>query len=121
MKEKILVIDDEEIIRKFIQRALTREDYLVETIGDSRTALEVVSREIFDVILVDLKMPEINGMTIVKKIKESNYKTGIIIISGVISYEAEKETSKLGIENYLIKPFTIDKLLNTVKKCLENR
>lgn len=119
MNEKILVIDDEEMIRDFIQRALTRQGYAVKTVGQSREALEIIAKEVFDIIIIDLRMPEVNGMELSRKIKESTPQTSVIIITGLASYETEEAAKKLGIENYLAKPFGLDELRSIVKKCLE--
>ncbi|MFH1958009.1 MAG: response regulator [bacterium] len=121
MNEKILVIDDEEVIRSCVQKILTKYGYLVKATGDCRAALDVMDREDFDVVLVDLKMPEINGMEIAMKIKEKSPRAGIIIITGYMSYEIEKEIAELGIENYLVKPFGMAELAETVKKCLKKQ
>ncbi len=116
MKYKILVIDDEEVIRNFIQRVLTREGHIVETIGDSRIAIEVITKGNYDIMITDLKMPGVTGIEIAKRVKETLPQVKIIIITGSTSFETETKAKEIGIKHYLIKPFGIKELMDVVNQ-----
>jgi signal transduction histidine kinase/DNA-binding response OmpR family regulator len=116
---KILVIDDEVAIQSLCQRALSQEGHSVATASSGEEGLELLAREGFDLILSDLRMPGIDGIKLLKKIKETNPGTEVIIITGQATIETAIEALKGGAFDYILKPFNIGELTSASKKCLD--
>lgn len=118
---RVLVIDDEQIVCQSCLKVLSEEGYHVETLQSSRVALERIKEEYFDLAIVDLKMPGIDGMELLRLIKEIRPELVVIMITGYSTVESAVEAMKLGAADYLPKPFTPDELTIRVEKVLENR
>ncbi len=103
--EKILIIDDDEGLTHFLSRFFSRKGYEVKSCGDGLKALELISGEPFDLILLDYKIPEINGLDTLKRIKDSQVKTPVIIMTAYGTTETAIEAMKRGAFDYLLKPF----------------
>lgn len=113
--EQILLIDDDNMILKAVQTALQREFIQVHTATTGKKAIELLKAERYEVIIVDLLMPDMDGFELIRQIREQQIFTPIIIISG-----KEEEHNKilglgLGADDYLTKPFSIHLLLSKVK------
>ncbi len=121
MNTRILVVDDERVIQEGCKRVLANSNYLVETIGDGEAALEMVSNESFDLVLLDLKLPGLGGMEVLRLLKEKDPQVEIVMITGYPSIEGAVEAIKLGAYDYLPKPFSPDQLRLTVKRALERK
>lgn len=120
-KVKILVVDDEPVVCRNCFKILTEFGYEVETLQSSRTALERVKEEFFDVIILDLKIPGIDGLELLRLIKEINSEIIIIMITGYSTVESAVDSMKLGAFDYIPKPFTPSELSVRVEKALEKR
>lgn len=120
-KARILVVDDEPVVCRNCFKILTEAGYGVETLQSSRAALERVKEELFDIVIVDLKMPGIDGMELLRLIKETNPEIIIIMITGYSTVESAVEAMKSGAFDYIPKPFTPDELSIRVEKALEKR
>lgn len=120
MKWKVLVIDDEEIVRNVLNRALTLQGCSVQVTGDSRLALDILHKETFDIVICDLRMPEVPGTEIIKQVREISPKTLVIVITGSVSDEAQKIISEMKIKYCLIKPFGINELFKIINEELGN-
>jgi DNA-binding NtrC family response regulator len=118
---KILVIDDEEIIRLSCQRILTEEGYEVHTRLSGPEGLKLLAEEPFDLAIVDLKMPGMDGIEVLQSIKRDYPQTPVIMITGYATVESAVEAMKSGAFDYLPKPFTPDEVAVVVKKALETR
>jgi DNA-binding NtrC family response regulator len=118
-KPKIFIIDDEESIRDSCSQVLVKEGYSVDTSSDGREAVNILNNSEFDVILLDLKLPGVPGIEILKKIKNSNPEVPVIIITGFASIESAVNTIKQGAFDYLAKPFSPEELRTIVKKALD--
>ena len=117
-KGKILVIDDEDIVLKSCHRALTPEGYDVNTAKSGVEGLKMLENELFNVALIDVKMPDMDGMEVLKKIKERWPDVVVIIITGYSAIASAVSSIKLGAFDYIEKPFTPDGLLSAIKKAL---
>ena len=115
---RILVIDDEQIIRTSCVRTLTPEGYEVIVASNGKEGLELIEKEPFRLVLLDLKMPDMDGIEVLQKIKSSRPETKVIMITGYSTVETAVKTLKLGAFGYLEKPFTPDTLLETVKEAI---
>lgn len=112
----ILVIDDEINITHNIQRILAKEGYAVEQAVTKDEAREKIQNKPFDLVLLDLKMPGVKGMELLKTVKSHIPETRVIIITGYGSIETAKESARLGIVDYLHKPFTPDEIRSAAEK-----
>ncbi len=118
---KVLVIDDEEIARISCQRVLNREGVHVTLAGGGREGLDIIMREPHDLALVDLKMPGMDGLEIVRRIRDFDPNIVTIIITGYATIESAVAVMKEGAYDYLPKPFTPDELVIVVRRGLEKR
>lgn len=117
-KKNILVIDDEEIVRISCRRALTPEGFNVEVARDGLEGLRLLKDKPYDLILIDLKMPNMDGMEVLENILAMRPDAKVIIITGYSAVETAVKAIKMGAFNYLEKPFTPDSLLEAVKEAL---
>ncbi len=118
--KKILIIDDEESIRDGCMQVLSRKGYQVESTGDALQGLELALRNIYDIILVDIRMPKMDGLEILKKIKvERNISAKVIIITGYGSIPIAVEAMRNGAFNFLTKPYSAPDLREAVEGALK--
>jgi signal transduction histidine kinase len=118
---KVLVIDDEEIGRISCQRVLKREGIQVAMASSGREGLEMMMREPPDLVLVDLKMPEMDGVEVARRVRTYDPNIVTIIITGYATIESAVAVMKEGAYDYLPKPFTPDELIIVVRRGLEKR
>lgn len=121
MKEKILVIDDEVGIRSSLKGVLEDEGYFVETAESGKQGLDLLEKDNFDLVLLDIWLPEMDGVDVLKTIKELNGDYSIIMISGHGNVETAVKTTKLGAYDFLEKPLTLEKVVLTVKNALRQK
>ena len=119
MANKILVIDDEEIVGESLRKILGGEGYEIDTAHNGQEGLRKSRRESFDLIIVDLKMPDIGGLDVVKCIKEEQPDTMMVMITGYSTVDSATEALKTGAFDYLPKPFTPEEISSVVGKALE--
>jgi DNA-binding NtrC family response regulator len=117
---KVLVIDDEAIVRTSCIRALEPEGYEVKVVSSGKEGIESLEKEPYALVLLDLKMPDMDGIEVLNKIKESWPETKVIIITGYSTVETAVQALRLGAFNFVEKPFTPDTLVNAVKEVFEN-
>jgi DNA-binding NtrC family response regulator len=120
-KGRVLVIDDEDIVRTSCSRALAPEGYEVKLARNGVEGLKVISEEQCDVVLTDLKMPDMDGIEVLKKIKEGWPEIEVIIITGYQTVDTAVKSIKLGAFDYIEKPFTPDALLAAVAKAIDRK
>jgi len=117
---KILVVDDDESIRWVFKTSLQKNGYNVKLAEDGGTALKIISKENFAVILLDINLPDLGGFEILTKINEIKLKSSVIIITAQNSASNAIEAMKLGAYDYFSKPFDIDEVNYLVGKAVEN-
>lgn len=120
-KAKILVVDDEMGIREGCKRVLTEDGYEVDDAQDGQAGLQKAKQNDYDLILVDLMMPGIGGMDLIKKIHHMDPEIITIVITGNATIETAVEATKLGAYDYLPKPFSPEALSAVVKRGMEKR
>jgi len=118
---RILVIDDEASIRDSMTQALGKEGYRVRSTGSGREGLNLFGTESFQVVFVDLKLPDTTGLEVLSRIKEAGPETPVIIITGYASIESAVEAMKRGSFDYMTKPFTPEEVRIITRKALESR
>ncbi len=117
--EKILVVDDEEGMREFLTYMLEGESYKVSTASNGLEALEKLHQEEFALVLADIKMPGIDGLEMLRRIKEIDEQTVVIIMTAYASLDTAIKAIKFDAEDYLVKPFPdTDKVLAIIEKGL---
>jgi DNA-binding NtrC family response regulator len=116
-----LVIDDDESIRLGCTQSLELEGYQVRSAKNGKEGLELAREESFDVVVVDLKMPETGGMTVLARLREEAPDTQVIMITGYATIESAVEAIRAGAYDYLPKPFSSDMLNAVVRRAIERR
>jgi len=116
---RVLVIDDEKNMRHMLQIMLNKAGYMAETASDGLDGLEKMGEEEFDVILCDLRMPKMDGMTFLKKAHEKYAGKTFIMMSAFGNMDDALEAMKIGAYDYISKPFKTDEVLLTLKKAEE--
>ena len=111
-KTKVLVVDDEEIVRLSHIRTLASVHCNVEVVPDGNEALRVMEQRPADVVLLDLRMPGMDGMSVLKALKQRWPETEVVIITGYPTVETAKEAVRLGAYDYLTKPVGPDDVIN---------
>ncbi len=117
--KKILVIDDETIIRTSCERTLAPEGYEITSAASGKEGIKFLENEPFSLILLDIKMPDIDGIEILKKITAKWPETKVLMITGYSTVEVAVQSLRLGAYNFIEKPFTPDTLLAAVKEVFE--
>lgn len=110
-RANILIVDDEEVVRLSHLRILASAHCNAEVAWNGEEALRVMEQRPFDVILLDLRMPGLDGMSVLKTIKERWPESEVVIITGYPSIETAKEAVRLGAYNYLAKPVSPDDVI----------
>jgi DNA-binding NtrC family response regulator len=103
---KILVVDDEHIVNDSCHRILTRQGYVVQTTEKAREGLQEALSEDFDLVITDLKMPDLDGMELVRTLRGERPGLAIVIITGHGTIPSAVEATRLGVSDYLEKPFS---------------
>ncbi|MBI3804476.1 MAG: sigma-54-dependent Fis family transcriptional regulator [Nitrospirae bacterium] len=119
--EKVLIVDNEKSMRDFLTIVLKKEGYLVETAEDGDHALKILEKDIFDVVLTDMKMPRMSGLDLLKALKDLSAETIVIMMTAYASTETAIEAMKEGAYDYLTKPFQIDEVKLIIRNALERR
>jgi DNA-binding response OmpR family regulator len=117
----ILVMEDEPSVAHGVQTILTEEGYGVDLAMTGRAALDTFERDRYDLLVADLRLPDIDGMEVIKKVKTVRPETEVIIITGYSSVNSAVEAIKVGVHDYLAKPFTDDQLIAAVHGALEEK
>ena len=118
---KILVVDDEEKIREYFSEFLLHEGFEVDTAENGEVAVNMLFDNFYDVALIDLNMPKVDGMTVLKKLVSQHPDTIGIIMTGYATIRNAVETMKIGAYDYLAKPVKMEEVLMVIKRALEFR
>ncbi len=118
---RILLIDDDESMRDSCRQALAREAGRIEVAEDGKTGLEILEKEAFDLVIVDLKMPGLSGMEVLNRIKQEYPEVVVIVITGYATVESAVDAMRQGAYDFLPKPFTPESLRVIVKRALNKR
>lgn len=118
---KILVVEDELALLDGIRKILTEENYQVDTAESGYDGLELARQNIYDAILLDIMLPEIDGFSIVKTLRENAIRTPILLLTAKDSVEDRVKGLDLGADDYLIKPFASPELLARLRVLLRGK
>lgn len=120
-KGKILVVDDEKSMREILQIFLKNEGYSVAVASNGAAAIEDVKKDIYDLVITDMKMPKASGLDLLKSTKHVSPNTIVVIITAFGSTDSAVEAMKLGAYDYIQKPFQMDEIRLIVKNALEKQ
>ena len=115
---RVLVADDEESIRELLARTLALAEYDVETVGDSRAAIDRLRLADYDLLIADLRMPGMDGLLLIREARRMHPTLPVIIITGYSSEASAIEAVNLGVVGYLVKPFRVPQVLSAVARAL---
>ena len=119
MAGKILVVDDEPVVVKSCERILKPEGYAVDSAADGKEAIRKLGQDSYDLVISDIKMPDMDGIELLRWIRSSKIETEVVLITGYPSQESIKEALSLRILDYLPKPFSPALLLEVTQKAME--
>lgn len=117
----VLLIDDDATFARIFSKELKRLNYRVDHVDGGQQGLEAVSRGPYDVVLLDIFMPEMDGLTVLQKIREKQPETPVIMLTGGATVDTAIKSMKLGAFDYLTKPFRLEEVRISIEKALETR
>jgi DNA-binding NtrC family response regulator len=117
-KSSVLVVDDEDALRTVLSNELTNEGYDVASAADGDDAVGVLQKNAFDLILLDIKMPRMNGFEVLKFVKENHPSTKVVMLTGFADLKNAIESKKLGADDFVSKPYDLVDLLTTIERVL---
>jgi len=120
-KPNILIIEDDESTRKTLALVFGKKGYATETAGIGKEALEKAKKQSFDVTLLDIRLPDMDGMELVAPLKELHPDLAVIVITGYASLETALQALKKGAANYITKPLDMEKVLAAIGEALEKQ
>jgi DNA-binding NtrC family response regulator len=111
---RILIVDDEERFRVTLGKRLTEREFDVTTVGSGQEALEEIKRKLYDVIILDVKMPGLDGIETLSRIKTLNPGIEVILLTGHSSVDTAVKGLRIGAYDYLLKPYELETLLEKI-------
>jgi DNA-binding NtrC family response regulator len=115
MAIRILVVDDEEVLPKLVAMHLSLEGHEVKTASNGKQAVEILEAEPFDIVLLDLDMPIMNGMDVLRHIREKKIEVRPVMTTGMDDWHVWTECANLGAVDHLSKPYDFDILLQAIE------
>jgi len=120
MPPHILVMEDDLSVAKGLEMVLNEEGYDVHLAGTGELALEAFKQKRYDLLVADLRLPDINGMDVIKQVKEEKPETEVIVITGYGTTSTAVEAMKMGVRDFLPKPFTEDQIKTSIHEALKD-
>ena len=121
MEKKILVVDDDSLLRDFLAETLNRSGYWVDLASSGEEALEKISKEDYDIILSDVRMPNMDGMELLKTTRDFLPDAKVVMMTAYGTVQNAVEAMKLGAFDYVMKPFSVDEIELVLKRALEHK
>jgi DNA-binding NtrC family response regulator len=118
---RILVIDDDENIRKVLVAILEDEGYTVESAGTAREAIEKSKRKFYNMALIDIRLPDMEGIELLTKIHDTTPRMRKVIVTGYPTLQNAVDAVNKGADAYIVKPFDVEKVLETIKQQLNKQ
>ena len=118
---RILVVDDDESIRKVLTAILEEEGYVVDNVKDGKEAIEKSESKFYNLALIDIRLPDMEGTKLLTTLEETTPKMVKIIITGYPSLQNAVEAVNKGADAYILKPFNMDDVLDTIKEQLKKQ
>jgi DNA-binding NtrC family response regulator len=114
MRKSIIIIDDELLIRDLLYDHFSEKDWVVSVSESGEKSIELLRNRAYDIALVDVRMPDMDGLSFVRKMRELYPTMPVVIITGYPTVESAIEAIRLKVDDYFIKPFNINKLYKTI-------
>ncbi len=118
MAARLLYVDDEESLRAVVKTQLTLDGFEVETAEDGDVALEILRQNSFDLVLLDIRMPRMDGIEVLKQMRRHNIRPRVIMLTALDDLSIAIQSMKLGANDYVTKPYDIEKLLGCINRVL---
>ena len=118
---RILIIDDDENIRKALAAILEEEGYMVDTAETAKQAIEKTDKNIYNLALIDMRLPDMEGIELLTKMKDTTPKMRKVIVTGYPTLHNAIEAVNRGADAYILKPFDVEKVLATIKEQLKKQ
>jgi DNA-binding NtrC family response regulator len=118
---RILAIDDDENIRKVIVAILEDEGYTVESVGTAREAIEKSKRKFYNLALIDIRLPDMEGIELLTKFRETTPRMRKVIVTGYPTLQNAVDAVNKGADAYIVKPFDVKKVLKTIQEQLSKQ
>jgi two-component system NtrC family response regulator len=118
---KILIVDDDESIRKVLEAILEEKGYAVESVGTAKKAIEITLRKLYNVALLDIRLPDMEGTELLSRIKETIPRMRKIIITGFPTLQNAIDAVNRRADAYIMKPFDVEKVLATIEEQLKKQ
>jgi DNA-binding NtrC family response regulator len=118
-KMRALVVDDEQVVLDSVSKILAEENYEVDVTLSGREGIDRAIKENYDIVLTDIRMPDIGGMRVLRDVKRAKPSLPVVMITGYASIESSVQAMRMGAADYLEKPFTPDQLLKAVASALD--
>ena len=118
---RILIIDDDENIRKALAAILEEEGYMVDTAETAKQAIEKTEKNIYNLALIDIRLPDMEGIELLTKMKDTTPKMRKVIVTGYPTLHNAIEAVNRGADAYVLKPFDVEKVLATIKEQLKKQ
>jgi len=115
---RILIVDDDENIRKVITAILEDESYNVESVETARKAIEITKKKFYNLVLIDIRLPDMEGTELLTKMRSTTPRMRKIIITGYPTLQNAIEAVNRGADAYIMKPFDMEKVLGTIREQL---
>ena len=112
---KVLVVEDDPMVGQFVQRGLEEQRYNVELVGEGREGLERASHTKFDVIVLDLRLPVMSGVEVLRTLRDRGVSTPVLVLTAQDAVESKVQALRTGADDYLTKPFAFEELLARVE------
>lgn len=120
-KATVLIVDDEPAILSFLEPSLSDAGYQTLTATNAIEALDLLSRRTVDVALVDIKMPGISGLELLRRLKDSGVETPVLVMTAAAEESTAAKALELGAYAYIVKPISLDRLISLVNQVLETK
>ncbi len=118
MAQRLLYADDEESLRELVKSHLSLEGFDVETVGDGKEAVDLLGKQKFDLVLLDLRMPRMDGFAVLQYLTKLQNPPPVIMLTGVDDVAVASQCIKLGAADYLTKPYNFHELIDSVERVL---
>jgi DNA-binding NtrC family response regulator len=118
---RILIVDDDENIRKVLVTILEEEGYAVDSVDTAKKAIEATKKKFYNVALIDIRLPDMEGIELLTRMRETTPRIRKVIITGYPTLPNAVEAVNRGADAYIMKPFDMDKVLATIKEQLKKQ
>jgi DNA-binding response OmpR family regulator len=115
----LLLVDDEDAIRTLVKHELQSQGFTVDDVDSGAAALEKMAHTNFDVVILDIRMPEMDGLEVLRNIRENNLARKVIMLTGVDELKIARDSLQLGANDFMTKPFDFKNLLACINRVLK--